>query len=53
MLIMDGYEATRFIRADSRFTHLPIIAMTAHTMTQPFRATNTAQSHKTKGHEYM
>ncbi|MEO5362238.1 MAG: ATP-binding protein, partial [Magnetococcus sp. DMHC-8] len=30
---MDGYETTRRIRADERFTLLPIIAMTAHAMT--------------------
>jgi CheY-like chemotaxis protein len=29
---MDGYEATRAIRADERFKKLPIIAMTAHAM---------------------
>ncbi len=29
---MDGFEATRLIRADERFRHLPIIAMTAHAM---------------------
>ena len=29
---MDGYEATRRIRRDIRFTDLPIIAMTAHAM---------------------
>ena len=29
---MDGYEATKVIRADDRFKNLPIIAMTAHAM---------------------
>ncbi len=29
---MDGYEATKLIRADGRFDDLPIIAMTAHAM---------------------
>ena len=29
---MDGYEATRMIRKDSKFESLPIIAMTAHAM---------------------
>jgi len=29
---MDGYEATRRIREDSRFKDLPIVAMTAHVM---------------------
>jgi two-component system, sensor histidine kinase and response regulator len=31
---MDGYEAVRIIRADARFTGLPIIAMTAHVLEQ-------------------
>ncbi len=29
---MDGLDATRLIRADGRFNHLPIVAMTAHAM---------------------
>ena len=29
---MDGYEATRALRADQRFAELPIVAMTAHAM---------------------
>ena len=31
---MDGFEATRLIRADVRFKDLPIIAMTAHAMVE-------------------
>jgi signal transduction histidine kinase/DNA-binding response OmpR family regulator len=31
---MDGYDAARIIRADARFTGLPIIAMTAHVLEQ-------------------
>jgi two-component system, sensor histidine kinase and response regulator len=30
MPVMSGHEATRLLRADSRFNNLPIIAMTAH-----------------------
>ncbi|MBT5470411.1 MAG: response regulator, partial [Nitrospina sp.] len=33
MPVMDGYDATRTIRKDSRFTSLPIVAMTANAMT--------------------
>ncbi|TAN66273.1 MAG: response regulator [Methylobacter sp.] len=34
MPVMDGFEATRIIRADPRFTNLPIIAMTGNIMTE-------------------
>lgn len=34
MPVMDGFEATRVIRSDSRFSNLPIIAMTANVMTE-------------------
>ena len=32
MPVMDGFEATRLIRADERFSSLPIIAMTAYAL---------------------
>jgi signal transduction histidine kinase/DNA-binding response OmpR family regulator len=31
---MDGYEATRLIRRDDRFSDLPVIAMTAHALAE-------------------
>jgi CheY-like chemotaxis protein len=30
--VMDGWEATRQIKADNRLNHIPIIALTAHAM---------------------
>jgi len=32
MPVMDGYEASRKIRADEKYNHIPLVAMTAHAM---------------------
>jgi two-component system, sensor histidine kinase and response regulator len=34
MPVMDGYEASKRIRADARYHHIPLIAMTAHAMVE-------------------
>lgn len=31
--VLDGWEATRRIKADDRLRHIPVIALTAHAMT--------------------
>jgi two-component system, sensor histidine kinase and response regulator len=37
MPVMDGVEATRLIRADQRFSKLPIVAMTANAMAADYK----------------
>ncbi|MCX7794562.1 MAG: response regulator [Thermodesulfovibrionales bacterium] len=50
MPVMDGYEATRRLRANPRFDKLPIIAMTAHAMVEEQERTKALgmQDHVTK-----
>jgi len=47
---MDGIQATRIIRKDSRFTELPIIALTAHALVEERQRTQAAgmNDHVTK-----
>ena len=40
MPVMDGYEATRRLRADPRYINLPIIAMSAHAMPEEHQRTH-------------
>jgi two-component system sensor histidine kinase/response regulator len=50
MPVMDGIKATRLIREDSRFTELPIIALTAHAFVEERQRTQDAgmNDHVTK-----
>ncbi len=50
MPIMDGLQATKFIRSIRRFDHIPIVAMTAHAMVQDYEKSLEAgmQAHVTK-----
>ncbi len=50
MPVLDGLETTRRLRADARFHHIPIVAMSAHAMTQDFERSleSGMQDHITK-----
>ena len=47
---MDGYTATRLLRADSRFKDLPIVAMTAHALVEE-RAALSGGGHERPRHQ--
>ncbi len=42
MPVMDGYQATDFIRSIRRYDHIPIVAMSAHAMVQDYEKSRAA-----------